>query len=799
MRVSLDWLKEFVVPGLAPRTLGDRLTMAGLELEALDRIAPGFEGVVVARIVEHAKHPGADKLSVCMVDAGDGKPHQVVCGASNARVGLVAPFARPGARLGIGVVAKERKPLEIKVSNLRGVESQGMLCSSRELGLGEEHEGLLELPEGLKLGRPLEKALALDDHVLELGVTANRGDCLSMLGVAREVAALTGKALCTPKPGKVKATHAGKLPVKVAAALDCPVFAGRLIRGIRPDARSPLWLVERLRRAGLRAIHPVVDVTNYVMLELGQPMHGYDASAIEGGIVVRRAKAGERVVLLDGNAVALDPEVLVIADHARVLGIAGVMGGQGSGVTTATRDVYLEAAWFTPRAVAGRARRFGMHTDAAVRFERGVDPLGQARAIERATALLLEIVGGEPGPLVELRATKHIAKPKPVKLRRARLAALLGIEVPAREVARILGALGFALRTNAEGWLATAPSWRFDAGREEDLIEEVGRIHGYERIAPARSRASVLPLVDAEARTSPARLREAMADRGYAEAISYSFVDPGLQALLLGEGRRPRLRNPIAADMAELRASLLPGLVTALRYNLARQQKRVRIFEYGVRFTPQPNDFKEENVLAALAYGDAMPLQWGVPAQNADFADLKADLEALLAVAGVADRLNLAASEHPALHPGQSALIEIGGQTVGWIGALHPRLLQPLELAKAPVFFEVSTASLLRSLPRGHAPPRFPSVSRDLAVVVKESVTAAALLDTVRHAAGAVLASVEVFDVYRGKGIDSGLKSIAMTLILLDSSRTLTDEDTDSVIRRVAGELASRWGAVLRE
>jgi phenylalanyl-tRNA synthetase beta chain len=788
MRVSLSWLKEFVAVSDAPRALGQKLTMAGLELEALEQVAPAFSQVVVARIVACDKHPDADKLTVCRVDAGDGQPRQVVCGAPNARVGLVAPLALPGAALG---------DMKIKVGKLRGVESQGMLCSARELKLGDDQDGLLELPTDLALGTPLERALGLDDAVLELAVTPNRGDCLSMLGIAREVAVLTGQPLATPAVAAVAATGKATLAIEVESANDCPVYAGRVVQGIRKGARSPLWLTERLRRAGLRAIHPVVDVTNYVMLELGQPMHGYDAATIAGGIRVRRAKAGERLTLLDGNEVVCDADVLAIADAERIRGLAGVMGGADTGVSADTTEVFFESAWFAPTVIAGRARRFGLHTDASVRFERGVDPSGQVRAIERATALLLQIAGGTPGPVVELRATTPLRHA--LTLSAATLAARLGIEVPAAKVGAILEGLGLKTAATAGGWTATPPLWRFDLAREEDLVEEVGRVHGYDAIPPTHSQGPVQPLDESESRVGLARLREALADRGYDEAVTYSFVAPELQALLFGAGRRPRLRNPIAADMAELRCSLLPGLVTALRYNLARQQGRVRLFECGVKFTPQADDFTEESSIAVLAYGDALPVQWGSPSRAVDFADVRSDLEALLAAAGVAAQVALVEAAHPALHPGQSARIDLGGKPVGWIGALHPRLLKPLELAKTPVFFEVSTAALVRPLPAGRFPPKFPSVSRDLAVVVDEAVTAESLLATVRSAAGAVLASVEVFDVYRGKGIDSGRKSVAMTLILLDSSRTLTDEDTESVTKRVAGELASRWGAVLRE
>jgi len=795
MKISLNWLRESVPTTEAPHALAHRLTMAGLEVEAIERIAPAFTQVVVARIVERAKHPDADKLSVCTVDCGDGTLRQIVCGASNARTGLVAPLARVGAVIGQGASA-----MTIKVGKLRGVESQGMLCSARELGLGDNHEGLLELDSAAPLGTPLEQWLALDDTVLELGITANRGDCLSQLGVAREAAVLSGLAFAEPTVVAVAKASERTLPVAIEAPADCPEYAGRLVTGIRADARSPAWLTERLRRAGLRAIHPVVDVTNYVMLELGQPLHGFDAATLDRGIVVRRARAGETLTLLDGKPVTLDPEVLVIADHGRVRAIAGVMGGEDSGVTRATTDVFLESAWFTPRAIAGRARRFGMHTDAAQRFERGVDPTGQVRAIERATALLIGIAGGTAGPVVEQRQAAQLPVRRSVGLRRAKLAAVLGIAVADTEVARILTGLGLVVSTTADGWQAVAPPWRFDIDREEDLIEEVGRVHGYDKVPATQSPGRVAPLASPEAKPAVHRLRQVLVDRGFDESITYSFVDPVVQERVLGPGSRPSLVNPIAADMAELRASLLTGLLTATQHNLARQQSRVRLFEYGVRFTPQAVGFSEENVLAAVAIGPALPTQWGERDRPVEFSDLKADLEAVLrAAVGDGELRYRPLTDHPALHPGRAAEVLWQGAPIGVLGELHPRVVKALDLASTPVFFEVSVASLQRALPRATLPSRFPRVQRDLAVVVAEQVTAEALLETVRGAAGEVLAEVEIFDVYRGKGIDSGQKSVAMTLILQDSSRTLTDDETDSLMKRVAQALGTGLGAVLRD
>jgi phenylalanyl-tRNA synthetase beta chain len=790
MRVSLDWLQQLVPHGQTPEALARLLTFAGLEVEAIERLAPAFQGVVVGRITECTQHPDADKLRVCKVDVADGTQRQIVCGAPNARVGLVAPVALVGAALPGG--------LNIKAAKLRGVESQGMLCSAKELGLDEDASGLMELASDAPLGVALSEALALDDTVLALKVTPNRGDCQSMLGVAREVAVLTGTTLRLPDIGVVPASTRDELPVVVEAPADCPRYVGRLVRGIRTDARSPTWLVERLRRAGLRAIHPVVDITNYVMLELGQPMHGFDAATLAGGVVVRHGRAGERLTLLDGREVEVDASVLMICDQARVRALGGVMGGIDSGVSAATTDVYFESAWFRPTSIAGRARRFGLHTDAAQRFERGVDPAGQVRAMERATALLLAIAGGSAGPVTVTESPAELPVRRPIGLRAARIGSLLGMTVPGPRVTAILDGLGCAVSSAAEGWQATPPSHRFDLEREEDLVEEVGRVHGYEHIQPARYPAATTFLPAPETRVPLSRLSEALVDRGYAEAITYSFVDPVLQAQVLGpDPQRVRLANPIAADLAELRASLLPGLLGALRWNLARQQTRVRLFEHGIKFSSQPDVIKEINVIGGIATGPVHPSQWGLSAAEVGFADGRGDVEAVLAAAGVRGAEWHSAS-HPALHPGQTAEIRLDGQVLGWVGCLHPRLIKDLDLPTSVVAFELELAPLRRPVPKAAVPSRFPAIQRDIAVVVDEGVTAAEVLAVIRDSAGALLEDLQVFDVYRGKGIEAGRKSLAMSLILQDSSRTLTDEETETVMTRVLGALSSRLGAQLR-
>lgn len=790
MKVSLDWLQEFVDHGMTPADLARKLTFAGLEVEGIERLTPRFSGVVVARITACGPHPDADKLKVCAVDAGDGEARQIVCGAPNARVGLLAPLAVVGATLPDGS--------RIKASRLRGVESQGMLCSARELGLGEDADGLLELADEATVGQPLGAALALDDTLLELNITPNRGDCLSMLGVAREAAALSGRPLRLPPVAPVAATIRDVLPIRVDDAVGCPRYAGRLIRGIRTDARTPQWLRERLRRAGLRAIHPVVDVTNFVMLERGQPMHGFDAATLVGGIVVRAAQAGERITLLDGREVTLDAEVLAICDQQRIRALAGVMGGEDSGVSAATTDVYFESAWFRPTRIAGRARRFGLHTDAAQRFERGVDATGQVAALERATALLLSIAGGQPGPISVTEASEHLPTRPHIRLRASRLKSLLGIEIERAEAGRLLGALGGELSSDAEGWRLVAPSHRFDLEREEDLVEEVGRLHGYEHIPAARYPAPLTFLAAPEGETPSATWADTLVGRGYEEAITYSFVDPGLQATVLGTGdERLQLANPIASDLAEMRASLLPGLIGAVRWNLARQQERVRLFEQGSKYLRQADDTKEIPCIGAMAVGTPEPRQWGLPARALDFADLRGDVEALLQASGLHDVVWEPASV-PWLHPGQSAVLRVGTRTIGWAGGLHPRLIQALELPEAAFAFEIEVAGLSRAVPKAQVPSRFPAIQRDLAVVVTAETPAERVVEVARQAAGEGLADLVIFDVYRGKGIEAGRKSLAMSLILQDSSRTLTDEETETVVARVVRALADQLGAHLR-
>ena len=791
MRVSLQWLKDWLASVPEPRVLAERLTMAGLEVEGVAAAAPPLPGIVVGEILEHEKHPNADTLSVCQVSTGTATV-QIVCGAPNARAGLKAPLATLGARLPGG--------MEIRKASLRGVESFGMLCSARELGLAEDASGLLELPTELETGAPLVEALHLDDTLLEINLTPNRGDCMGMRGIAREVAALTGTQLTEPGIEPVAAVITDTFPIELAPQAGCVRFASRVIRGLRPGAQASAWIQERLRRAGLRPISAAVDVTNYVMLELGQPMHAYDLREIDRAIVVRRAQAGEQLKLLDGRDVVLDESILVIADRSKALAMAGVMGGDHSGIGDDTTDVLLEVAFFLPEAIAGRGRRFGLVTDASQRFERGVDPAVQEHALERATQLLCACAGGTPGPaqLAELR--DELPARRPVSLRPQRARTVIGADVADADIAGILAGLGMEVRRDGATWQVVPPSWRFDLAIEEDLIEEIARVYGFNRIPetvqPARQ--AMPSLTETHVGTDAAA--DVLVQRGYFEAITYSFVEPGRQEAFCPGATALTLSNPISADLAAMRASLWPGLVAALESNQRRQQSRVRLFEAGRKFVAVSGELQEISTIAGVAGGAALPEQWGAAKDAVDFFDVKADVEALLRATGAADAFRFVPDRHPALHPGQSARILRGGAPVGWSGRLHPELEIKLELTYSAVVFEIETESGLRALvPQHREISRFPAVRRDLALIVDESVAVQDMTDRIRASAGGLLQDVTVFDVYRGAGIESGRKSVAIGLNLQDVSRTLTDDVTDAVVAQVVADLERECKATIRD
>ncbi|MBB3191836.1 phenylalanine--tRNA ligase subunit beta [Halomonas cerina] len=792
MKFSEQWLREWVSPALATQALADQITMAGLEVDAIEPVAADFEGVVVAEVVAKAPHPDADKLNVCRVEDGSGERLPVVCGAPNVAEGQKVAFARVGAVL--------PGDFKIKKAKLRGVESRGMICSASELGLEEETSaGILVLPADAPVGEDFRAFMGLDDHTIEVDLTPNRGDCLSVKGLAREVGVLNRLPIEGPAIAPVAPVHNEAFPVRVEDTTGCPRYLGRLIKGVDVTAETPLWMVECLRRGGIRAIDPVVDVTNYVMLELGQPLHAFDQANLHGAVVVRQAREGERLVLLDGQEITLSDTTLVIADERGPLAIAGVMGGEHSGVGLETRDIFLEAAHFSPLAVAGQARAYGLHTDASHRFERGVDPALAREAAERATALLLEITGGAPGPLVEVVDVDHLPAERKVQLRAARLEQALGKALPVEDVGEILARLGLVVDAIAEGWATRIPSWRFDLAIEEDLIEEVARIHGYNRLPVRRPMARLGLRPDHEARTPLARLRREMVARGYFEAVTYSFVAPELQQALLPEAVSPVLANPISSDLSVMRASLFPGLVRALTHNLNRQQGRVRLFETGLVFRGELDALHQTPMLGALVCGSREPEGWASDRQTVDFFDLKGDLESLLALGGDRDAWRFEPAEHPALHPGQCARVLHRGEEAGWIGTLHPAVRARLGLKVDAILFEVRLDALtLGSVPSFAPLSRYPEVRRDLAFLVDEALPVQTLLDTLHAQAGEWLTDSRLFDVYQGQGVPEGRKSVALGLTWQHPSRTLNDDEINQLVDAIVEEAHQHLGAELR-
>ncbi|TAK37888.1 MAG: phenylalanine--tRNA ligase subunit beta [Lysobacteraceae bacterium] len=790
MKFSENWLREHVRVEADSEALAATLTAIGLEVEELTVLGKGLDGVVVARILECAKHPQADRLQVCQVDAGTGTPLQIVCGAPNARPGLVAPLAMVGARLG---------DLTIKAAKLRGVDSNGMLCSAKELGVDADASGLMELPGDAPVGTPLAQYLGLPDAAIELKLTPNRADCFSVRGIAFDVAAALGSQVEPLPATAVPAASEARMAIDLAAGADAPRYVGRIIDGVDAARPTPVWMAERLRRGGIRPVSLLVDITQYVMLELGQPMHAFDRDLLKGPVGVRRARAGEMLKLLDGRDASLDDGFLLVTDADRPVALAGLMGGHDTRVTDATRNVFLEAAHFAPAAIIGRGRKLGLHTDAAHRFERGVDPELPRVAIERATQLILDHAGGKPGPVVEAELPAHLPRPAAILLRRERLSRVLGIAIADAEVERILRALGLEVAIDAQGWRVTPPARRFDLAIEEDLVEEVARIHGYDAI-PATLPAGGTRLVEpTETRVGEGDVRRHLASRDFLEAVDYAFVDAALLAQWGMDGGGVALANPLSAELGMMRTWLLPGLVASLARNAARQQSRVRLFELGKVFRAAGAGQAPLETLrvAAVACGDAMAEQWGASSRSVDFHDLKGDLESLAALSGA--RLEFRPSAPSWAHPGRSAEVLRDGVVLGWIGQLHPALQRTLDLDAEVVAFELDLAPLLqRPLPRAGGLSRFPSVRRDLAFVLPEQVAWADLAASVKAAAGPILKDLRLFDRYQGKGVESGFKSLAMGLILQDESRTLTDSDVDAVVAAVTASLQREHGASIR-
>ena len=797
MKFSENWLRQHVRIVSTRDELVATLTAIGLEVEAITVLGESLDGVVVARIVECARHPEADRLQVCQVDAGNGNRLQIVCGAPNARPGLVAPLATIGATIG---------DITIKATKLRGVESNGMLCSAKELDLDADASGLLELPEDAPIGTSLADYLGLPDASIELKLTPNRADCFSMRGIAYDVAAACGGEVvafdATPMPALIDAS----LTVELNAGADAPRYVGRVIEGLDATRATPVWMAERLRRSGIRPISLLVDVTQYVMLELGQPMHAYDRDLLRGAIGVRHACAGETLKLIDGRDASVDESFLLITDADRAIGLAGVMGGFDTRVTDATKNVFLEAAHFAPAAIIGRGRKLGLHTEAAHRFERGVDPELPHGAVEIATRLIVEIAGGAPGPVIEAVLPVHLPQPKLIVLRRKRLTRVLGVQIADSEVHRIVRALGMAIEMNPDGWRVTPPTRRFDLSIEEDLIEEIARIHGYDAIPTTLPTGPAHVVAPSEARVDDATVRRQLASRDYLEAINYAFIDAAVLSSWYATAGAAALVNPLSAELGVMRTHLLPGLVAALQRNAARQQSRIRMFEVGKVFERQDSGLGtrgsepplETSRIAAVATGSAVAEQWGVGARAVDFHDIKGDLDSLAALSGAT--LEYRPSQPAWAHPGRSADVYRDGARLGWIGQIHPRLQQALGIDAEVIAFELDMEPLLaRALPKARTLSRYPSVRRDLAFVVADNVQWAAISASVKASAGACLQELRLFDQYAGKGVETGFKSLAVGLILQDDSRTLTDRDVDAVVAGVMAALQREHDAHIRD
>ena len=795
MKFSELWLREWVNPALNSEELSGQITMAGLEVDDVTAVAGAFHGVVVGEVVECGQHPNADKLRVTKVNVGGERLLDIVCGAPNCRQGLKVAVATVGAVL--------PGDFKIKAAKLRGEPSEGMLCSYSELGINVESDGIMELPAEAVPGTDFRQFLKLDDTTIEISVTPNRADCLSIMGVARDVAVLNGLPLTAPEIEAVVPSTDKTFPVEVLATDACPRYLGRVITGIDVSVESPLWMKEKLRRCGIRSVDAVVDITNYVLMELGQPMHAFDLDQLQGGIVVRQAVEGEKLTLLDGNEVTLTAETLVIADQQKALAMAGIFGGADSGVNEKTTNILFESAYFDPLAITGRARRYGLHTDASHRYERGVDPTLQYRAIERATALLLDICGGEAGPVIDRSHQETLPVPATITLRREKLDRLIGHHIADEQVTDILQRLGCQVVTGEGQWTATAPGWRFDMAIEEDLVEEVARIYGYNNIPDVPVRANLVMPPHREANLPLSRVKAMLVDKGYQEAITYSFVDPKLQNLIHPGEEALLLPNPISVDMSAMRLSLLTGLLGAVVYNQNRQQSRVRLFESGLRFVPDTDaqlGIRQELMLAGVITGARFEEHWNQERTTVDFFDLKGDLESVLDLTGKAASIEFRATKHSALHPGQSAGIYLQDQYIGFIGVVHPELERKLDLNGRTVVFELLWDKVAdRLLPVAKEVSRFPANRRDIAVVVAENVPSADIIAECKKVGVNQIVGVNLFDVYRGKGVSEGYKSLAISLILQDTSRTLEEEEIAATVANCVAALKERFQATLRD
>lgn len=795
MKFSELWLREWVNPAISSEELSEQITMAGLEVDGVDAVAGAFHGVVVGEVVECGQHPNADKLRVTKINVGGDRLLDIVCGAPNCRQGLKVAVATVGAVL--------PGDFKIKAAKLRGEPSEGMLCSFSELGINVESEGIIELPLDAPIGTDIREFLKLDDNTIEISVTPNRADCLGIIGIARDVAVINQLPLNAPAMEAVPASISDVLPIDVQATEACPRYLGRVVKGINVTAPTPLWMSEKLRRCGIRSIDPVVDITNYVLLELGQPMHAFDLNRIEGGIVVRLAQKDETLTLLDGTTAKLNEDVLVIADHTKALAMGGIFGGEHSGVNEQTQDVLLECAFFNPLSITGRARRQGLHTDASHRYERGVDSALQYKAMERTTALLLEICGGQAGPVIDVTTDSALPKAAKITLRREKLDRLIGHHVEDAQVTDILQRLGCEVEVQAGSWTAIAPSWRFDMEIEEDLVEEVARVYGYNNIPDVPVKADLVMTQHREADLSLKIVKNLLVDRGFQEAITYSFVDPKIQAWLHPGEEVLMLPSPISVEMSAMRLSLWTGLLSAVVNNQNRQQNRVRLFESGLRFVPDSQAYlgiRQDVMLSGVIAGNRNEEHWDLARNAVDYYDLKGDLEAILELTGKLDHIQFKAEANPALHPGQSAAIYLHGERIGFIGVVHPELERKLDLNGRTVVFEMLWNKLAdRVLPDAHEISRFPANRRDIAIVVPENVAADDILVECKKVGANQVVGVNLFDVYRGKGVADGFKSLAISLVLQDTARTLEEEEIAATVARCVEALKQRFQASLRD
>lgn len=795
MKFSENWLRQWVNPSISSQALCEQLSMAGLEVDGVEPVAGEFTGVVVGEVVECGQHPDADKLQVTKINVGADELIDIVCGAPNCRQGIKVAVAMVGAKL--------PGDFKIKKAKLRGQPSFGMLCSFSELGISDDHDGIIELPSDAPIGVDIREYLTLDDVAIEVDLTPNRADCLGIKGIAREVGVLNQVEVCEPSIDKVAASITEVRDIELSAAAQCPRYLGRVIKGINLNTKSPLWMQEKLRRSGIRSIDPVVDVTNFVLLEMGHPMHAFDNDKLDGNINVRLAEEGEVLTLLDGNETKLKSNTLVIADQQKALAMAGIFGGLDSGVTDSTTNIFLESAFFAPDSMMGKARQYGLHTDASHRYERGVDPQLQHAAMERATQLLLDIVGGQAGPVTEGVSEEHIPTETLVNLRQSRLSRVLGVDVDPSQVTDILVRLGMKVTFSEDAWSATVPAYRFDISIEEDLIEEVARVYGYNSIPEVSPTARLKMSTHREQNLTLGRLKQTLVEREYQEAITYSFVDPKAQKALFPDVDGLVLPHPISSDMSVMRVSLWTGLLQSVSNNQKRQQSRVRLFETGLRFVPDTNEqtgVRQETVVGGVITGNRHNEHWDIDDQSVDFYDVKADVEALLQATSNEKTYRFEAASHSALHPGQSAAVYQDDVLVGYLGAVHPKLTKILGLNGKTFVFELDfTAIGRKKLPLAQEISKFPANRRDIAIVVEEDKVVGEIISYIEKFGANQLVGLNLFDVYRGKGIEAGHKSLAISLTLQDQSRTLEENEIQAVVEDILSQLSEKFGASLRD